>query len=104
MNFVEILENEISNPNFKLKNCINIEGLINRNIDTYLNILKNRLNEGLYTRFKLATIRTSFLIELTNPDPNSATDSTKYQVRWSNLLHDINDIRYATYEQCIEIC
>ena len=103
MAYKEILENATSAKSFSLnEDCLAIEDHVNSNITSSLKILKAKLPEKLYRYFKSAVIRSSFFIELTNP--TAETDSTKYKVRWVHILHNQNDVRYATYEQCVAIC
>lgn len=102
MTYKEILETAVKAKSFKISACLNIESVINTNITIAFEELKGKLSSNLYKAFKAAIIRSSFLIELT--DPTADTDSTKYQVRWVETLRVKNDVRYATYEQCIKIC
>ena len=50
-----------------------------------------------FKAFRRSIIRNSFLIELVNND----VTSTKYETHWSLNLE--GDIRYASYESCVEI-
>ena len=102
MSYKNTLEDAVSADNFRLDPCLEIEGKINENITNAFETLRNRLSDKLYKSFKSAIIRSSFFIELTNPTAD--TDSTKYQVHWIEVLKTQNDVRYATYEQCVEIC
>jgi len=102
MSYKDILENAISAKNFNLNECLTIENQINENITNAFECLKHRLSMKMYKNFKSAIIRAAFFIELTNP--TAETDSTKYQVRWVKILKTLNDVRFATFEQCVEIC
>lgn len=102
MSYKDILESAVAQNNFKLTpECINMENFINDDITNALYQLKNKLDSKMYKQFKSAIVRSSFFIELTNP--TAETDSTKYQVRWVDILNTQNDVRYATYEQCVKI-
>lgn len=102
-NYKDILEKATQAASFSLKgNCVNIELGATNVINSALSDLRSKLSPKLYQNFKSAVIRASFFIELTNP--TAQTDSTKYQVRWVEVLKTQNDIRYATYEQCMDIC
>ena len=102
MSYKDTLEDAVSAKTFRLEPCLNIEGTVNPDITNAFALLKRRLPTKLYTAFKSAIIRSSFLIELTNP--TAETDSTKYQVHWVDVLNKQNDVRYATYDQCVAIC
>lgn len=102
MSYKETLEAAVSAKNFRLEPCLTIEEVISPEITNGLHVLMKRLSAKLYNSFKSAIIRSSFLIELTNP--TAETDSTKYQVRWVDVLKKQNDVRFATYEQCVDIC
>lgn len=84
MTYKEILETAVKAKSFKISACLNIESVINTNITIAFEELKGKLSSNLYKAFKAAIIRSSFLIELT--DPTADTDSTKYQVRWVETL------------------
>lgn len=103
MTYKNTLEAATAATNFRLNDdCLAIEGRINERITEALETLKSRLSAQLYKSFKSALVRSSFFIELTNP--TAETDSTKYQVYWVEVLRTQNDVRYATYDQCVEIC
>lgn len=100
MSYKEILETAVASARFSLTPCLNIEGNALSTITSNLAIIKSRLDARMYKLFKSSIIRSCFFIELTNPTAES--DSTKYRVRWYDILE--NDVRYATYEDCISIC
>ena len=101
MTYKELLEEATRKESFNIKKCVAIENYITDNsIIKKLQVLKDKLRVNkTYSDFKQALIRFSFFIELT--DPSAESDSTKYQVRWTNSLH--NDPRFAVYEDCIKI-
>ena len=100
MGYKEILDQAVSAKNFKLNaQCLACEEIISETASRSLAIIKDRVAAKIYKNFKTSIIRSSFLIELTIPSAES--DSTKYQVRWAETLR--NDVRHATYEQCVEI-
>ena len=101
MIYKETLQLSTEANSFSLNNeCLHIEGNINDSITSDFLTLSSRLPAKLYKSFKSSIIRTSFYIELTNPTAD--TDSTKYQIRWAQVLK--SDVRYAEYEQCVSIC
>ena len=102
MSYKDTLETAVKASNFSLDSCLKIENSIDFDITDAFTNLKNKLSSPMYKLFKSAVIRSSFFIELTNP--TAETDSTKYQVHWADILRVQNDIRYASYEQCVEIC
>ncbi|MBQ6106411.1 MAG: hypothetical protein IJL03_10785 [Lachnospiraceae bacterium] len=102
MTYKETLEAAVGANTFRLDPCLSIEGKATEGISLAFAELRRKLPASLYKSFKSSIIRSSFLIELTNP--TAATDSTKYQVRWVEILKTENDVRYATYEQCLAIC
>lgn len=103
MSYKEILENATLATSFSLSDdCLAIENCISDTITEALIKLDKRLTPKLYKKFKSAIIRTAFFIELTNPTAD--TDSTKYQVRWGDVLKTQNDVRYATFDRCLDIC
>ena len=104
MSYKSLLEAATNASGSKINNCLAIEDSINDSITASLSLIKKKLSTKLYNYFKSAIIRASFFIELTNPNPEAETDSTKYQVRWVNSLHEMQDVRYASYEQCVEFC
>lgn len=102
MDYKETLENAVLSNSFRLESCLNIEDNTSENIKQIFQALNNRLSNEEYKSFKKAIIRSAFFIELTNP--TAETDSTKYQVHWVEVLRDTNDPRYASYDQCLDIC
>lgn len=104
MAYKDTLEAATSAGNFKLNSCLDIENNISPSITNSLATIKGKLAAKTYEYFKSAIVRAAFFIELTNPNPEAETDSTKYQVRWVNSLLEMHDVRYATYEQCVKIC
>lgn len=61
--------------------------------------LKTSLDRRVALHTFKGIIRTAFLIELVK----SRGGSTKYTLRWDPYLREMDDPRYASYEQCIEI-
>lgn len=100
MLYKEILENAVASARFSITPCLNIEENASTEITMNLASIKSRLDTRMYKLFKSAIIRSCFFIEFTNPTAES--DSTKYRVRWYEILE--NDVRYATYDECIHIC
>ena len=97
MTYKEILERAVAKDTFILEQCLDIEENINENIKKAFKSLCDNLSSKLYKKFKAAIVRSSFLIELTNPTAD--TDSTKYQVHWVEVLKTQKDVRYARSEE-----
>lgn len=102
MTYKEMLEKAVAENMFSLDACLDVEGNISENITDTFEALRKKLAPRVYKGFKSAIVRSSFFIGLTNP--GTGTDSTKYRVRWVEVLKTQKDVRYATYEQCVAIC
>ena len=97
MDFKSILDAAVSSARFKIGACIEFEGYLEPTQRHECNVIKQKLTAKEFKAFKRSIIRNSFLIELVN----DKVTSTKVETHWSRRLDD--DVRYSSYETCVEI-
>ncbi len=97
MDFKPILDAAVSSARFKIGACIEFEGYLEPTQSHECNVIKQKLTAKEFKAFKRSIIRNSFLIELVN----DKVTSTKVETHWSRRLDD--DVRYSSYETCVEI-
>lgn len=105
MSYKTTLENATAEKNFKITNCVNIEPDLSTSALKDLSLLSQKLTSNNQLKlFKNSIIRSAFFIELTDrtaDSENKKSDSTKYQVRWTEQLN--GDIRFTSYDECFLI-
>ena len=97
MNYKLAIETAVSSPRFRIDDCIDFENFLEPALRQECEIIKGKLSDREYKAFRRSIIRNSFLIEPVNDD----VTSTKFETHWSCRLN--GDVRYASYETCVEI-
>ena len=97
MNFKQIIDTAVESERFKIDDCIDFEGYLEPPQSHECNIIKKKLSAKEFKAFRRSMIRNSFLIE----PVNDTITSTKVEAHWSHRLE--GDVRYSTYETCVEI-
>ncbi len=97
MSFKSVIDSAVASARFSIDSCINFEEYLDNEQIRNCNLIKDKLSAKEFKAFKRSIVRNSFLIEPVNDD----ITSTKVEAHWSHRLE--NDVRYSTYEMCVEI-
>lgn len=87
----------VNSPRFRIDDCIDFEDSLAPAQAQEYAIIKRKLTPKEFKAFRRSIIRNSFLIEPVNDD----VTSTKVEAHWSPRLK--GDVRYASYESCVDI-
>lgn len=87
----------VNSPRFRIDDCIDFEASLAPAQAQEYAIIKRKLTPKEFKAFRRSIIRNSFLIEPVNDD----VTSTKVEAHWSPRLK--GDVRYASYESCVDI-
>ena len=97
MDYKLAIDTAVDSARFRIDDCIEFESSLEPAQLQECNIIKAKLSAREYKAFRRSIIRNSFLIEPVNDD----VTSTKVETHWSHRLE--GDVRYASYEMCVEI-
>lgn len=97
MDYKNTIDTAVDSARFKIDDCIDFEASLDSIQLQECNLIKRRLTAKEYKAFRRSMIRNCFLIEPVNDE----VTSTKVETHWSHRLE--NDVRYASYETCVEI-
>ena len=97
MDFKPIIDTAVNSARFRIDDCIDFEGYLEPAQSRECSTIKQKLSAKEFKAFRRSMIRNSFLIEPVNDD----VTSTKVEAHWSHRLE--GDVRYSTYEMCVEV-
>lgn len=97
MNFKSTIGSAVDSARFKIDDCIDFEQFLDPVQSQECALIKAKLSGREFKAFQRSMIRNSFLIE----PVNDGVTSTKVEARWSQRLE--GDVRYASYDMCVEI-
>lgn len=97
MEIKQIIDRAVESTRFRIDECIDFEEYLDVTQSEACNSIKQRLSTKEFKAFRRSIIRNSFLIEPVNDE----VTSTKVETHWSHRL--MGDVRYASYEECVDV-